>query len=145
MPRALAMMVGIPLVGRLYNKVQPRILVVIGVVLVALSAYLMTHYTLDDQRALGRRRDHHPGGRLRVAVRAADDGRAGAASRATGWPTPTGLNSLLRQIGGSLGLAVFATLLPRFVADRAQRAWPRTSSPGRPEVIAAPRRDAGAA
>ena len=32
MPRALAMMVGIPIVGRLYNKVQPRILVLIGVV-----------------------------------------------------------------------------------------------------------------
>ncbi|HEX2659869.1 MAG TPA: MFS transporter, partial [Polyangia bacterium] len=27
-----------------------------------------------------------------------------------------GLNSLVRQIGGSLGLAVFATLLPRLVA-----------------------------
>jgi DHA2 family multidrug resistance protein len=29
----------------------------------------------------------------------------------------TGLNSLLRQIGGSLGLAAFATLLPRFVGQ----------------------------
>ena len=28
----------------------------------------------------------------------------------------TGLNSLLRQIGGSLGLAAFATLLPHFIA-----------------------------
>jgi len=28
----------------------------------------------------------------------------------------TGLNSLLRQIGGSLGLATFATLLPKFTA-----------------------------
>ena len=40
MPRALAMMVGIPLVGRLYNYVQPRILVIFGVVLVATSALL---------------------------------------------------------------------------------------------------------
>src|SRR5262249_36602691 len=44
MPRALAMMVGIPLVGRLYNKVQPRVLIIIGVGLVSLSAYLMSHY-----------------------------------------------------------------------------------------------------
>jgi DHA2 family multidrug resistance protein len=29
----------------------------------------------------------------------------------------TGLNSLLRQIGGSLGLAVFATLIPHYTAD----------------------------
>jgi DHA2 family multidrug resistance protein len=28
----------------------------------------------------------------------------------------TGLNSLLRQIGGSMGLAAFATLLPKYVA-----------------------------
>ena len=47
MPRALAMMVGIPIVGRLYNKVQPRILVLIGISLVALSTYMMSHYTLD--------------------------------------------------------------------------------------------------
>ncbi len=47
MPRALAMMVGIPLVGRLYNYVQPRILVVLGILLVAFSAFMMSKYTLD--------------------------------------------------------------------------------------------------
>src|SRR6185436_13769942 len=46
MPRALAMMIGIPLVGRIYNRVQPRVLIIIGVLLVAFSAYLMSHYTL---------------------------------------------------------------------------------------------------
>src|SRR4029077_19393270 len=46
MPRALAMMIGIPLVVRLYNYVQPRILVIIGVLLVSLSAVLMSRYTL---------------------------------------------------------------------------------------------------
>ena len=55
MPRALAMMVAIPIVGRLYNHVQPRILVMIGVALVALSAYEMSHYTLETGGALGRR------------------------------------------------------------------------------------------
>src|SRR5262249_5762714 len=46
MPRALAMMIGLPLVGRIYNRVQPRIVIICGVVLVALSAYLMSQYTL---------------------------------------------------------------------------------------------------
>ena len=38
MPRTLVMMVGMPIVGRLYNKVSPRILVAFGVVLFSLSA-----------------------------------------------------------------------------------------------------------
>ena len=36
-------------------------------------------------------------------------------------PDATGLNSLLRQTGGSVGLAVFATLLTRFATQRARR------------------------
>ena len=44
----------------------------------------------------------------------------------------TGLNSLLRQIGGSLGLAAFATLLPQVRRDRAQRPGrARRSGPAR--------------
>jgi DHA2 family multidrug resistance protein len=114
MPRALAMMVGIPIVGRLYNHVQPRIMVSLGVVLVALSTFLMSHYTLDTSA---------------VSVRAAIVIQGfGFASLFVPLTTvalstipryrladATGLNSLLRQIGGSLGLAAFATLLPRFV------------------------------
>ena len=115
MPRALAMMVGIPIVGRLYNKVQPRILVLIGISLVALSAYMMTHYTLDTGS--------------RTVVFAIIVQGFGFASLFVPLTTvalstipryrladATGLNSLLRQIGGSLGLAAFATLLPRFIA-----------------------------
>ncbi|HZL19731.1 MAG TPA: DHA2 family efflux MFS transporter permease subunit [Polyangia bacterium] len=114
MPRALAMMVAIPLVGRLYNYVQPRILVITGVVLVALSAYEMSHYTLDT-------------GSHSVVAAIILQGFGFAALfvplttvalasipryRMT---DATGLNSLLRQIGGSLGLAAFATLLPHFI------------------------------
>jgi DHA2 family multidrug resistance protein len=46
----------------------------------------------------------------------------------------TGLNSLLRQIGGSLGLAAFATLLPHFVAA-ARTGLAAHVDPGRPEMI----------
>jgi MFS transporter, DHA2 family, multidrug resistance protein len=114
-PRALAMMVGIPLVGRLYNLVQPRILVSLGVLMVAFSTYLMAHYTLDTS--------------ARTVTGAIIIQGFGFASLFVPLTTvammgipryrladAAGLNSLVRQIGGSLGLAAFATLLPRFVA-----------------------------
>lgn len=47
----------------------------------------------------------------------------------------TGLNSLLRQIGGSLGLAVFASLIPR-ITKIAATALGTHVTPDRPEVIA---------
>jgi DHA2 family multidrug resistance protein len=46
----------------------------------------------------------------------------------------TGLNSLLRQIGGSLGLAVFASLIPRFTRQ-ATVALSTHLDAGRPEVL----------
>ncbi len=45
----------------------------------------------------------------------------------------TGLNSLLRQIGGSLGLAVFATLLPRYPVQIKAAIGAHVTA-GRPEV-----------
>ena len=133
MPRALAMMVGIPIVGRLYNKVQPRILVLIGISLVALSTYFMSLYTLETG--------------ARTVVFAIVIQGLGFASlfvplTAVALSTipryrladATGLNSLLRQIGGSLGLAAFATLLPRFVAA-ARNGLAAHLPVGRPEVM----------
>ncbi len=133
MPRALAMMVGIPIVGRLYNKVQPRILILIGISLVALSAYFMSHYTLNTG--------------ARTVVFAIVVQGLGFASlfvplTAVALSTipryrladATGLNSLLRQIGGSLGLAAFATLLPHFIAE-ARNALAAHLAIGRPELL----------
>src|SRR3569832_714208 len=115
MPRALAMMVGIPRVGRLYNVVQPRILVSFGVVMAALSTYLMAHYTLDTS--------------ARTVVGAIMIQGIGFAAQFVPLTTvammgipryrqadAAGMTSLVRQIGGSLGLAAFATFLPRCIA-----------------------------
>jgi DHA2 family multidrug resistance protein len=134
MPRALAMMIGIPLVGRLYNRVQPRVLIIIGVLLVAFSAYLMSHYTLATS--------------ARSVVTAIMIQGFGFASIFVPLTTvalahipryrltdATGLNSLLRQIGGSLGLAAFATLLPKFMVA-ARTGLAAHADPGRPEMIA---------
>ena len=134
MPRALAMMVGIPIVGRLYNKVQPRILVLIGISLVAFSTYMMSHYTLDT------------GSRTVVfAIIVQGFGFASLFVPLTAvalstipryrLADATGLNSLLRQIGGSLGLAAFATLLPHYIAA-AFNGLAAHLPAGRPEVMA---------
>ena len=134
MPRALAMMIGIPIVGRLYNYVQPRILVIIGVLLVSLSAVLMSHYTLATSshsvvfaimlQGLGFASLFVP--LTTVALAGIPRYRMTDA---------TGLNSLVRQIGGSIGLAAFATLLPHFVTA-AQSGLAAHIDPGRPEVLA---------
>ena len=46
----------------------------------------------------------------------------------------TGLNSLLRQIGGSVGLAIFASLISRY-ATQARYGLVAHLYPGRPELV----------
>ncbi len=134
MPRSLTMMVAMPIVGRIYNKVSPRGTVAFGVLLFSVSAFIMSKYTLDTSAsdvmgvlvlqgvafaclfiplttvALARIPRH----------RLAD---------------ATGLNSLLRQIGGSLGLAIFASYIPRFMKEATASLQAHVSL-SRPEVAA---------
>jgi DHA2 family multidrug resistance protein len=133
MPRALAMAVAIPLVGRLYNRVPAPLFVGGGVLLVALSAWKMGRYTLDTSA-----------GSIVGAIIIQGFGFAClfvplttvAMSHVPRYrlADAAGLNSLLRQIGGSLGLAGFATLLPHFIAD-AQAGLAAHLVPGRPELV----------
>lgn len=132
MPRSLVMMVTMPIVGRLYNRISPRAFVAFGVLLFTWSAWLMSHYTLNTT-------SHD------VVLVLAIQGVAFAClfiplttvalSRVPRHQLAdaTGLNSLLRQIGGSLGLAVFASLIPRF-NKYASTAIGAHLTPGRPEV-----------
>jgi DHA2 family multidrug resistance protein len=113
MPRSLVMMVAMPIVGRIYNRVSPRLTVAFGVLLFTVSAYMMSGYTLETSAS------------DIVAVLVIQ----GVAFACLFIPLTTvalarvprhrladatGLNALVRQIGGSLGLAVFASLIPRF-------------------------------
>jgi len=113
MPRSLSMLVVMPIVGRIYNKVSPRLVVAFGIVLFAYTAWEMGHYTLATSS-----RDV-----VQVLI------IQGVAFSCLFIPLTTmalstiprhrlsdatGLNALLRQTGGSIGLALFATLLTRF-------------------------------
>ncbi|MCU1347439.1 MAG: Drug resistance transporter EmrB/QacA subfamily, partial [Acidobacteria bacterium] len=113
MPRSLTMLVVMPIVGRVYNKVSPRLFIAFGICLFAYTAWLMGHYTLSTSS-----RDVVNVLMIQgvafsclfiplttIALSSIPRHRL---------PDATGLNSLLRQTGGSVGLAVFATLLSRY-------------------------------
>ncbi len=134
MPRSLVMLVVMPIVGRIYNKVSPRAVVAFGIVLFAYSAWLMGHYTLATTAR----------GIVNVLI------IQGVAFSCLFIPLTTmalstiprhrmsdatGLNSLLRQTGGSVGLAVFATLLGRY-AIRMRDTMLAHVTLARPEVMA---------
>lgn len=133
MPRTLAMMVMSPLVGRMYNRVQPAFIVGFGVILFSIGSWQLGRITLDTSStdmivplvitgaafaclfvplttaALSRIERHH---------------LADAA----------GLNSFIRQIGGSVGLTVFATIFTNYTAEARAALAPHLTLL-RPEVV----------
>jgi DHA2 family multidrug resistance protein len=113
MPRVLAMMVVVPFVGRLYNHIEPRLMVVFGVSMQVVGAFFMSRFTLQIStwgiifplvvQGIGM-------ACLFVPLTTA----AISTIPRTQLSDATGLYSLSRQIGGSFGLAIFATLLTNF-------------------------------
>jgi DHA2 family multidrug resistance protein len=114
MPRVAVMMMAVPIVGRLYNLVSTRLIVGVGVGFFCIGAYLMSHFNLNTSTA-----------GIYTAVSVQGLGFAClfvplTTVALTNIPRDkmtdaTGMNSLLRQIGGSVGLALFATTLSRYI------------------------------
>jgi DHA2 family multidrug resistance protein len=112
MPRTLVMMAITPFVGRLYGKVSARVLIGFGVLLIAYGSWVVSHVTLQTTSA---------GITQAIIVQGIGFSFLFVPLTATAlsnvprhWlADATGLNSLLRQVGASTGLAVFATLLSR--------------------------------
>ncbi len=134
MPRVFVMMIATPIVGRIYNKVSPRVIIAIGVVFIAAGAYSMSHFTLESgqrdviwaiiTQGMGFSCLFVP--LSTVALSAIPRHKMADA---------TGLNSLFRQVGGSIGLAVGATLLTRY-GDQARAALIAHLSPDNPVALA---------
>jgi DHA2 family multidrug resistance protein len=113
LPRAAIMFVANPIVGKLYGKVSLRALVANGVICVSIGSFAMAGFTLQTSLA-----------QIILATLVQGVGFSClfiplAAASLTHIPKhrladATGLNSLFRQLGGSIGLAVFATLLTRY-------------------------------
>jgi len=114
MPRVMVMMVVTPFIGRIYNKVSPRLVVGIGILFVALGNIFQANFTLDTSmwnviqctaiQGVGFACLFVP--LTTVALSSIERHQL---------PDATGLNSLFRQVGGSIGLAVFATLLTHYI------------------------------
>ena len=115
MPRALVSLAVTPIVGRIYNAVSPRLVVALGIILVSFGSYLQSQFTLDTSHLAVVRCTAVQGvGFACLFVPLTTAALSGI--RRHQLPDATGLNSLFRQVGGSIGLAVFATLLTRSAA-----------------------------
>ena len=134
MPRTLAMMFMSPFVGRMYNRVQPAFIVGFGIILFSIGSWQLSHITLETSSTQMI---------LPLVI-------TGAAFACLFVPLTTaalskterhlmadaaGLNSFVRQVGGSVGLTVFATLFTNYaVAARVSLTTHMTML--RPEVAA---------
>ena len=133
MPRTLVMMVASPIVGRIYNKVSPRVLVGTGIGLFAVGAYQMSHYTLDTSST---------GIIAALVIQGVGFSFLFIALTTVALSSiprhkladAAGSNSLVRQIGGSIGIAVFATLLSRSTVA-ARYGLVAHLNPGRTQVL----------
>jgi DHA2 family multidrug resistance protein len=112
-PRAVAMTVLMPIVGRIYHRVPPALFVAAGTILYVLGSYQLSHLTLQSSAqdidvplfvtGVGYACLMVP--LVTLALESME--RAVLADAA-------GLNAFVRQIGASLGLAIFATLLSNY-------------------------------
>jgi MFS transporter, DHA2 family, multidrug resistance protein len=115
MPRALVQLAVTPLVGRFYNAVSPRLVVGIGITLVSFGSYLQSFFTLQTPTSTIVAATCVQGvGFACLFVPLTTVALSGI--RRHQLADAAGLNSLFRQVGGSMGLAVFATLLTRGAA-----------------------------
>lgn len=132
-PRTLFMMVASPFVGKLYNKINPPLLVGFGMVLTALGSWMMATITLDTASTslimpLGITGVGFAFLFVPLTTAAlANVPRQDLASAA-------GVNSFVRQIGASIGLSVFATLFTNY-ATSASANLSNNVSMLRPEVM----------
>jgi DHA2 family multidrug resistance protein len=113
MPRSLVMLVTIPIVGAIYNRVSPRLVMSIGLVVGGITCLMMSRFDLQTSKEAILLPQLIQGFALAcifiplstVALSTIDRREMSAA---------TGLNNLVRQLGGSFGVAIFASLMDRF-------------------------------
>jgi DHA2 family multidrug resistance protein len=133
MPRTLAMMAVTPIIGRIYNHVPPAIVVGAGAVFFVVGSYQLSHITLAS-------------GSADIVVPLLVTGVGFAClfiplttAALTFIPRPqladaAGLNSFVRQIGGSFGLTIFATVLSNY-SKRASASVSWNVTDLRPDVV----------
>lgn len=110
LPRALVMLLLLPIFGALYNHLGPRVMITGGLLTTGIASAIMARFTLDTSfwglfwpqvmQGVGF-------SMIFVALSTA----ALASIERTRLSAATGLYNLIRQLGGSIGTTVFATML----------------------------------
>ena len=134
MPRTVAMMLITPFIGKLYNHIPPAVTVGLGALLFVLGSYELSHITLAS-------------GSIDIIIPLVITGFGFAClfiplttAALTFVPRAeladaAGLSSFVRQIGGSFGLTIFATVLSNYSKRAtASVSWNVTNL--RPDVVA---------
>jgi DHA2 family multidrug resistance protein len=134
LPRTLAMMVASPVVGRLYNQVRPAWLVGFGLLMTAAGCWMQADISIDTST-----------GDLFWPLALTGVGFAFlfvplTTAALSNIPRhelagAAGVNSFVRQVGGGIGLSIFATLFTRY-SSQAASGLAHNVSVLRPEVVA---------
>ena len=109
-PRGVGTMLAMLLVGRLIGRVDTRLLILSGLGLTALALWQMTHFTRDVSEGAMIESGFLQGaglGLIFVPLSTNTFGTLAPADRAQG----TGLFSLMRNLGSSIGISVVSSLL----------------------------------
>jgi len=110
LPRALAMLILLPIFGALYNHIGPQVMITSGLLVTGIASTVMAHFTLDtDFWGLFWPQVMQGVGFSMIFV-ALSTAALASIDRAR-MSSATGLYNLIRQLGGSVGTTVFATML----------------------------------
>ena len=134
LPRTIAMMIASPVVGRLYNQVRPAWLVAFGLLMTALGCWMQADINLMTST-----------GDLLWPLAITGIGFAFlfvplTTAALSNIPRhelagAAGVNSFVRQVGGSIGLSIFANLFSSY-SSRASAGLAQNVSLLRPEIAA---------
>jgi DHA2 family multidrug resistance protein len=113
MPRTLVMIVCMPIVGRIYNRCPPGLLGACGLIATGYGQYMLGGLTLQSNSSHVISAIMLQGAGMSMMMVPLQTISLSTIPRHL-LADATGLSSLIRQLGGSVGLAVFATLLSRY-------------------------------
>jgi len=112
MPRSLVMMFMMPIAGAFYNKVGPKLMIAAGLILTGYSQFVMAQFTLDTGASDILMPQVMQGIGFGMVFVALSTVALSNIPRAK-MTSATGLNNLIRQLGGSFGTSIVVTVLTR--------------------------------
>lgn len=133
MPRTLAMMAVTPLIGRLYNHLPPALVIAAGILFLILGSYELSTITLQSSShdiVIPMVVTGFGFACLFIPLTTA----ALSATKRADLADAAGLNSFVRQIGGSIGLTVFASRLTDYTKEASTSIGAHVTAL-RPEVV----------